>query len=385
MLEQSNESFAPQRNTSPVGSFLSKNLTALTVASALLALVLIALGPARMLLPETGTGGEEGTGFLGLGGGDGGIIGLGSSGSGGYSPLLAAERALTRQLVPYTTIPDRPRNEVSIYTIVVGDTLIGIAEQFGLDRNSIFWANSDTLRGDIHNIRPDVDLFILPTDGVYHRADGEQTIADIAAIYLVEPEAIIESDYNESLSGLRPEDKPNWGTFLIVPGGTGEWADWRPPVQEVADPVSGVVTTAFMPGHAGSCSANIAGAGGTGGWINPVSSARLTQLYAPWHSGADLAAPVGTPVAASDTGVVTFSGWVRSDWGYGQLVVLDHGNGWTSYYAHLSSISVGCGQLVSRGSIVGQVGSTGNSSGPHLHFELRWGHEPVDPLGYVGL
>jgi murein DD-endopeptidase MepM/ murein hydrolase activator NlpD len=82
--------------------------------------------------------------------------------------------------------------------------------------------------------------------------------------------------------------------------------------------------------------------------------------------------------------MVLYSGWVNADWGYGILVVLDHGNGWTTYYAHLSQTYVSCGQVISRGSPLGAVGSTGNSSGPHVHFEMRWGHNPDNPAFYVG-
>ena len=117
-------------------------------------------------------------------------------------------------------------------------------------------------------------------------------------------------------------------------------------------------------------------------WARPVGSYTITTPFTTGHSGIDLAAPLGTPVTASDSGVVIFSGW--NDYGYGILVVLDHGNGWTTYYAHLSSTAVGCGQYVSRGGLVGQMGSTGRSSGPHVHFEMRWNHTPDNPASYIG-
>jgi murein DD-endopeptidase MepM/ murein hydrolase activator NlpD len=147
---------------------------------------------------------------------------------------------------------------------------------------------------------------------------------------------------------------------------------------------AGQVVYGFMQGMAGSCAAGIRGGGGSGAWITPVSSYTVTQPFAPWHSGMDLANVIGTPVHAADTGVVIYSGWVPQSWGYGQLVVLDHGNNWTTYYAHLNSINVGCGQTVPRGGLIGAIGTTGNSNGPHLHFEMRWNHTPDNPASYIG-
>jgi murein DD-endopeptidase MepM/ murein hydrolase activator NlpD len=169
-----------------------------------------------------------------------------------------------------------------------------------------------------------------------------------------------------------------------VPGGVGEAADlYKPVINETVNEETGQVVRSFMPNMAGSCAAGIQGSGGTGAFSNPLVNSVFTQGYYPGHSGIDLAAPVGTPVLASDAGVVIFSGWVSTSWGYGVLVVLDHGNGWTSYYAHLNATTVRCGQFVNRGGQVGTVGSTGNSSGPHLHFELRFNHVPDNPAGYI--
>ena len=89
----------------------------------------------------------------------------------------------------------------------------------------------------------------------------------------------------------------------------------------------------------------------------------------PIHNGIDIAGAEGNAIFATDSGVVVFAGW--SQFGYGYLIVLDHGNGWQSAYAHLSSVGVICGQSVAQGTVIGGLGTTGNSTGPHLHFELR--------------
>ncbi len=378
MYNHTNEPFIPQSRTARFGqrvvAFLDRYLTPISIAVVVIGLGLVIAGPVReMVAGKTSLAG------------DGGAASGGSTGSGGVSvdagsPLLGFR--LDRELAPYTIIPDRPRGEVTTYTIGPGDTLFGIADTFGLDPNTIFWANSDTLGDSVHMIQAGIELFILPVDGVYYRADGVRTLQWIADTYKANVEDIIESPYNE-LEAASPADIPGWGTRIVVPGGEREIVDWRPPIVETTSS-TGQVTRAFMPGMAGSCAAGIGGGGGTGAWVPPLASYSVTQPFYPGHSGIDLAAPVGTPVTAADTGVVIFSGWVNPDWYYGILVVLDHGNGWTTYYAHLSATGVSCGQSVPRGGYLGAVGSTGQSSGPHVHFEMRWAHTPDNPAAYIG-
>lgn len=131
----------------------------------------------------------------------------------------------------------------------------------------------------------------------------------------------------------------------------------------------------------GLCSEVTPTQSGTGYFIRPVRGYRISQDFHAWHPGIDLALTTGSPVYAADGGTVVYAGW--NTIGYGNLVVLDHGNGWRTYYAHLSSISVSCGEFVGRGAAIGAVGSTGNSTGPHLHFEmLRFG-VAINPVGYI--
>ena len=99
------------------------------------------------------------------------------------------------------------------------------------------------------------------------------------------------------------------------------------------------------------------------------------------HEGIDIAVPTGTPVQAAQSGRIIFAGWMG---GYGNLVVIDHGGGLSTAYGHNSSIAVGNGQSVSQGQVIAYAGSTGNSTGPHVHFEVRVNGAPVDPLGYLG-
>lgn len=356
--------------------FLDKHMSIAALAVAAVGMAAMLLGPVRTLLVQQADSAATAVSAPALGkAGDktGEIV----------SPEINPD-LFSRQLNPFTVIPDRPRKEVIGYTIKPGDTLFGIAGFFGLKPETLFWSNRETLQDDVHLILPGIDLNILPVDGVYYRSDGEHSIQWIADKYQVDPSVVIASRYNQ-LSGMSPSDIPHWGTRIVVPGGTSDFIPKPVTVTTTTDARTGRVVTSFMGGMPGSCASGITGSGGTGAWIPPITpgSYTVTQGFAPWHSGIDLASVVGTSVHAADTGVVAFAGW--NIYGYGSLVVLDHGNSWTTYYAHLNSISVGCGQTVGRGSNLGTVGTTGNSTGPHLHFEMRWLYNPDNPANYVGL
>jgi len=124
--------------------------------------------------------------------------------------------------------------------------------------------------------------------------------------------------------------------------------------------------------------------GATGSFIPPVVSYHITSRFGPrwggFHYGLDMACPTGTTIRASDGGVVTFAGWSGS---YGNLIIIDHGNGVTTRYGHCSQINVSVSQYVSQYEKIGEVGSTGRSSGPHLHFEIRFDGVAADPLNYL--
>lgn len=126
--------------------------------------------------------------------------------------------------------------------------------------------------------------------------------------------------------------------------------------------------------------------------IQPVSESKLRQMASGYgyrldpvygtskfHEGMDFAAPIGTPVYATGNGTVSFAGWQR---GYGNLIVIDHGYNYASRYAHLSKIGVRVGQKVERGEMIGEVGNTGKSTGPHLHYEVRLSGAPQNPVNY---
>ncbi|RMF78491.1 MAG: LysM peptidoglycan-binding domain-containing protein [Chloroflexi bacterium] len=278
---------------------------------------------------------------------------------------------------PFTIIPDRPRNEVIQYTIERGDTIFTIAERFGLKPETIAWSND---RSIIQVLRPGRSLNILPVDGVYHQAVGSSnTIASIAAQYNIEnPFTIIDSEFNPTLHGMQPDDVPPSGTRIVIPGGEAEQIAWNPGVnREGGDGggnSSGGDFITFAPGQPGSCGRQ-PNTGGTF-WTSPLPNGSWVRGFTPWHTGVDLAASPGTTVFAANGGRVIFAGW--NNFGYGNTIVLTHGP-FTTLYGHLSSINVRCGDVVVAGQPIGGVGSTGNSSGPHLHFEIRFLDQPTDP------
>ncbi len=285
---------------------------------------------------------------------------------------------LRRQDSPFTIVPERPRGEVITYTVQEGDTITAIAERFGLEMDTIAWSNE---RSVVFSLRPGAEMFILPVDGVYHRVLVPETIQSIADKYNVDPYVIINSEYND-LFGSTPETTLPSGMYVVVPGGTSTANDWQynPVVERIGGGgSSGAGFISFAPGEPGSCGRQ-ENPGGTGYFGNPLSSYTWVRGFTVYHTGVDLAAAQGTPVLAASPGRVIYAGW--NNWGYGYLIVLAHGS-FTTLYGHLYGINVGCGQMVSAGQVIGSVGSTGDSSGPHLHFEIRYNDIPTDPTLYV--
>lgn len=259
--------------------------------------------------------------------------------------------------VVHTIIPERPRREVILYTVQEGESLLDIATQFGLRPETVAWANGELERNpDL--LRLGQQLTILPIDGVYHTVLQGDSLSAIARQYGVDVAEIVACPYNELDAGqaLVPGQK------LIVPGGT------KPYIPRQVTAYKGPIPDDAMRG--------------TGVFEWPTSG-NITDRYGfrtysgRWHTGVDIVASIGAPIYAADAGFVTYTG--NSNLGYGKLLIVDHGNGYVTYYAHLSVIYVSMGQSVEKGSLVAAMGSTGNSTGPHLHFEIRHKGVPHDP------
>ncbi len=291
-------------------------------------------------------------------------------------PVLLEGAQIGRDVyAPFTTVEQRPRSETIPYTVELGDSINLIAARFGLRPETIAWSNP---RRMIESLQPGDVMNIPPADGVYVQAVGATTLADYARRYqIADPFTIIDSEYNPTIANLNPDSIPPSGTWLFLPGGIAESINWNPVVEiEESGPRQGYVTT-FAVGDTGSCG-QVQNTGGGAGWALPLRSGSytITQGYSIYHQGIDLAAPIGTPVLAANSGVVIFAGTNSS--GYGLAVVLAHGP-YLTVYGHLSQWNVRCGDQVGLGQVIGLVGSTGRSSGPHLHFEIRRGYEPTNP------
>jgi murein DD-endopeptidase MepM/ murein hydrolase activator NlpD len=290
----------------------------------------------------------------------------------------ASLEGISRRAVMHTSIPSRPRIDVVEYTVQVGDSIFGIAEKYNLEPTTILFANS--ILGDNPNLlEPGQVLNILPVDGTYYQwvGAGAETLVGIADYFGVDPEAIVTFPGNHldpdtfgdyETADIRP------GTWLIVPGGARAFTSWTAPAQLVlSDPdvrVWGI----------GVCSGISIVQVGYGTFVFPTPEHWLSGTdYRPDvnHFAVDFAGSLGSAIYATDAGTVVYAGW--NDWGYGYMIMIDHGNGWQSLYAHLSQVNVGCGQNVGQGDLIGLMGSTGNSTGPHLHFELSYNGVYVNP------
>ncbi len=288
---------------------------------------------------------------------------------------------ITRKAQLHTQLPSRPRFEIIQYTVVKGDTLFSIAEKFGLNPKSLLWGNQTTLP-EPHWLTPGQVLNILPQDGAlyeWHQGDG---LNGVAKFYQVDPDVIVEWPGNHlSKETVGDYSNPNIepGTMLFIPGGIGTFNSWSLPTVTRANPAAAKTV------GAGACGLVYDGVVGPGIFIWPAATHYISGYYFDPginHFGIDIGGSIGVAIYAADDGVVVYSGW--NDYGYGNLIIIDHGNGWQTYYAHLDTIYAGCGQSVYRGDTIGLMGSTGRSTGPHLHFEMR--HETfgrVNPLNFI--
>lgn len=293
-------------------------------------------------------------------------------GVGGENPRFASVlgvSALDNQPVlnslyeTHTNVSDKPRSEIIEYEVKSGDTLSGVAQKENISVDTIRWANN--LTDD--RVNPGDKLKILPVSGVAHTVVAGDTLESVAKKYSAQSQAILDFPFNDV-----PDDfslKPK--QVLIIPDGT-------PPTKTPSVPRK-------VPQHLGSgqnVSSPTFSAPGGGSFIWPSVTSGLSQYFAWYHPGIDLPNSSSPPVVASDGGVVTMAGW-PDNFGYGNRVTIDHGNGYTTIYAHLSNIYVTTGQNVSRGQKIGQMGNTGRSTGTHLHFEIRYKGIAVNPLAIL--
>ena len=270
--------------------------------------------------------------------------------------LDAGAQAIVRHIVLKTNISSSTNYNIVEYTVARGDSVFGIAKGHNIKPETLLWANYDTLQDSPDSIRVGQKLNIPPTDGVYYKWQEGDTLDSIAKKFETNVDDILNWPGN-NIDLTNPNIKPD--TYVMVPGGHREFVQWIVPT--VARGRSG---TAAVNGAA--CGA---GPVGSTAFVWPTGNHFLSgNEYWDGHLGIDIAAGLGAPIWAADAGVVTMA---QVYGGYGNMVMIDHGNGYITVYGHLSQINVVPCQGVAAGQLIGLAGSTGNSTGPHLHFEVR--------------
>jgi len=242
------------------------------------------------------------------------------------------------------------KKEIQTYLVQSGDTLSEISKKFGLSVNTILWENNLSLNS---YIRPGDELKILPTDGITYTIRSGDTVGAIATRYNSTIDKILAYNNLESASKIKVNQK------LIIPEGKLGYTNITPTKSIYTDKKTSAET---------------------GNFIWPSVSKRITQYYHWGHNAIDIGAQTGTPIYAIRGGRIERAGWST---GYGYNIVINHGDGTKSLYGHASKLYVQQGQQVAQGEVIGAVGSTGWSTGPHIHLELIINGTKVNPLSYL--
>jgi murein DD-endopeptidase MepM/ murein hydrolase activator NlpD len=288
------------------------------------------------------------------------------------------------------TSEEKKTPEVITYTVKSGDTLSSIANAYGIDVNTI--TESNKLNAN-NTLKEGQQLEFPSVKGILIEVKSGENLWDIANSYNINVDSIV------STNALGAPDKIKIGQTLILPGAgkiTTANADSNVPVKKitivkVASKAKSSKTTASKTKVASakvSSRTVVHSRGGSkseslGNMIWPVSGP-ITSGFGnrgdEFHTGIDIGVPSGTHVKAAMDGVVAFAGW---DGGYGNLVIIDNGNGIKTYYGHNSHLLVHVGQVVNQGDTISLSGSTGRSTGPHVHFEVRVNNSVVSPYKYL--
>jgi len=258
-----------------------------------------------------------------------------------------------------TQISEKPRGEILEYIVEPGDTVSGIAQKFSVSIDTLRWANDLT---SVAAIKPGQTLKIPPVTGMVHKVKKGDTVLSVAKYYSTEAQGIVDFPFNTFVNDETFELAV--GQILFVPDGVKpKEIPWSP----------GAYIAQRTP-NAGTVVAS-------GQFVWPTAGV-ISQRFVWYHKALDIANQDMPPVLAADSGRVLVAGW-PDNIGYGNRVLIDHGNGLMTMYGHLSRIFVSVGQTVKRGDQIGQMGSTGRSTGPHLHFEIRTNSGSVNPLDYL--
>lgn len=273
------------------------------------------------------------------------------------SRLIRSEAVLFPSPVLHTTVSERERMAFITYTVQANDNIWAIAQGFGLKAETVLWANPKV------ETSPDLlsvgqQLVIPPVDGIYYTVAQGDTVEKLAKTYKTTVEKIVGFEPNT----LEEPYTLVAGQQIMLPDGRKQ-----------------VVPSNYYPmTRVGSAPQGAPKGSGSFAW---PTQGYLSQRYWSGHLGIDIANRTGTPIRAADDGYVVMAG--RDTWGYGNQILIDHGNGYLTRYAHLDTIKVKAGDSVTRNQQIGTMGNTGRSTGPHLHFEIIYGNQRRNPLGFL--
>lgn len=251
-----------------------------------------------------------------------------------------------------TNPSNKPRFDILDYEVVSGDTLAGVADKFGISIDTIRWAN--TLKSD--NLIPGQMLRIPPVTGIVEKVGPGDTIYSLAKKYKSDPQKIVNFPANDFAD--LDTFALNIGQTLFIPDGVMPEAAPVYIAQQVPQIISG----------------------GGGRFMWPTQGL-ITQYPVSYHMAVDIANPSAPPVAAGDDGTVSYANCVGG--GYGCHIIIDHAGGFQTLYGHLQAFYIKAGDRVARGQVIGKMGSTGRSTGTHLHFEVRLNGILLNPLSYL--
>lgn len=278
-----------------------------------------------------------------------------------YDPAADSSNAFGLLVDFKTSVSDKPRSEIIDYQVKSGETVSQIAQNFGISVDTIKWANQ---LESVDSVKPGQVLKILPVSGLSHTVKQGETLESVAKKYQASSQSILDFPFNDI-----PDDlKLKVGQVLIVPDGVPPEAKLPPRPKFSLPSGAGPAGPSYSAPNGGSFS-----------W--PTSFVYVSTYFSWWHPGIDLPNPAAPAIQAAASGSVIYAGWDST--GYGNRVDIDHGNGYVTRYGHLSNIYVVGGQSVAKGQSIGRMGSTGRSTGTHLHFEIRYRGIAVNPLAIL--
>lgn len=292
---------------------------------------------------------------------------------------LSEKRTQIREELQAGTLIPALRQAITEVRAKQGDSVDKLAERYGISSATLRLANN--LSPSVKALNPGATLLVPATNGAIHTIEQGETLSEVAERYQVSIAAIEKANPD-----LNP-DRLQIGQKLLIPGATRILLKPKPkPVIEEAvsrGPRGSYRARSMQPVASRSLSSFERREVASGRYLMPtrgILTSRYGWRWGGFHSGIDVATSPGTPIVAAQGGTVISAGW---EGGYGMCINISHGNGITTRYAHCSRLYVSAGQQVGAGQLIGAVGSTGHSTGPHLHFEVRINGSAVNPASYL--